>query len=95
MSNNYVGPILRSGDVAQAAIEAVAIDNPHKRINIRDQNAYVRIETEDECVLTRKTMAEVLGRPFEMRELEVNLSSFAGQIETGTERVRFYFAKHL
>jgi hypothetical protein len=30
-----------------------------------------------------------------MQELEVNLSSFAGKIESGTERFRFYFTSTL
>ncbi|WP_342215176.1 MmoB/DmpM family protein, partial [Nocardia farcinica] len=37
---------------------------------------------------------EQLGRPFQMRELEVSKPSFVGRIETGTERVRFYLATH-
>ncbi len=88
--NNRVGPILRSGDVALAAVEAVEVDNPGRDVTVQDRAAYVRIECENECVLTRETMEEMLGRHFEMRELEINLSSFAGQIEMSEDRVRFY-----
>jgi toluene monooxygenase system protein D len=93
--NNRVGPIIRAGDVAKAAAEAAEIDNPGKEITIQDRNAYLRIQCDDECVLTQKTMQEMLGRPFQMRELEVNLSSFAGNIEQSPDRVRFYFNKHV
>jgi toluene monooxygenase system protein D len=93
--NNWVGPILRSGEVAQAAVEAVQIDNPGKQVRVEDKNAYIRIETDRECVLRRKTMEEILGRPFRMAELEVNLSSFAGQIEMKPDQIRFYFTKSL
>jgi toluene monooxygenase system protein D len=93
--NNRVGPILRAGDVAIAAAEAIAIDNPKKKVTVEDRVAYLRIECDDECILTRKTMEEVLGRPFQMREIEINLSSFSGQIETSTDKVRFYMNKHL
>ncbi len=88
--NNRVGPILRSGDVALAAMEAVEVDNPDKEVRIEDRAAYVRIECDGECILTRRTMEEMLGRAFEMRELEVNLSSFAGQIDMSADQVRFY-----
>ncbi len=91
--NNRVGPIVRSGEVAQAVAEAVEIDNPDKEIFIDDKVAYVRIAVENECILRKDTMEEVLGREFEMRELEINLSSFAGRIETTREYVRFYFEK--
>ena len=46
-------------------------------------------------VLKRATIEEMLGRPFNMREIEVDLSSFAGRIEISPERVRFYYEKHL
>ena len=91
--NNRVGPILRSGDVANAAVEAIEIDNPGKDIKVEDKLAYIRISVDNECILKRATMEEMLGRPFEMRELEINLSSFAGHIETGAEQTRFYFNK--
>ena len=93
--NNRVGPIIRSGEVAQAVAEAVEIDNPDKEIFVDDKVAYVRIAMENECILRKETMEEILGRVFEMRELEINLSSFAGQIETTPDYVRFYFEKVL
>lgn len=93
--NNRVGPIFRSGDVANAAVEAVALDNPDKELTIEDRAAYIRIQCDDECILTQSSMEEMLGRPFEMRELEINLSSFAGQIDTTPERVRFYLNQHI
>jgi|GEM_PF-185940 len=91
--NNRVGPILRSGDVANAAVEAIEIDNPGKEIKVEDKLAYIRISVDNECILKRETMEEMLGRPFEMRELEINLSSFAGHIDTNADRARFYFNK--
>ena len=89
-SERLVGPVVRSGEVARAVIEAVQIDNPDKEVVVEDHLAYVRVHTADECVITAATMSQTLGRPFEMRELEVNLSSFSGQIEYGSEQVRFY-----
>ena len=93
--NNRVGPIIRSGEVAQAVAEAVEIDNPDKEIFVDDKVAYVRSAVENECILRKETLEEILGREFEMRELEINLSSFAGQIETTSDYVRFYFEKIL
>jgi toluene monooxygenase system protein D len=89
-SQRLVGPVVRSGEVARAVIDAVQIDNPDKEVVVKDHRAYVRVHTIDECIITAATMAEALGRPFEMRQLEVNLASFAGQIEYGTDHVRFY-----
>ncbi len=91
--NNRVGPIIRGGELAEAAIEAAEIDNPGKELFIEDRSAYIRIATDQEFILKRETLEEMLGRPFEMRELEINLSSFAGLIDMGTDQVRFYLTK--
>lgn len=93
--NNTVGPILRQGELAKAVADAAELDNPGKTISIDDKVAYVRVQAEDEMVIRRATVEEMLGRPFLMRDLEVDLSSFAGRIETNPEYVRFYFQKHL
>jgi toluene monooxygenase system protein D len=93
--NNLVGPVMRAGDLAMAVIEAAKIDNPGKDIFVDDKRAYLRIHTEHEMVLRRETIEEELGRPFKMNDLEVDLSSFAGQIESGDNSIRFYFAKEI
>ena len=85
-----VGPVVRAGEVAEAVAEAARLDNPDREVTVVDHNAYVRVQCTDECVIRRETMEEALGRPFQMRELEVNLASFAGQIETTSDQVRFY-----
>ena len=93
--NNMVGPVMRAGDLAMAVIEAARIDNPGKEVFVDDKRAYIRIHTEQEMLLNRQTIEEELGRPFRMNELEVDLSSFAGQIESRDDSVRFYFVKKL
>lgn len=93
--HNRVGPIFRAGELASAAIEALEEDNPGKTFTVEDRTAYVRVVTDNECVIRRATMEDILGRPFEMQELEVVLGSFSGQIQAEEEFVRFYFSKTL
>mgnify|MGYP000951956667 CR=1 FL=1 len=93
--NNMVGPVMRAGDLAMAVIEAARVDNPDKEIFVEDKRAYIRIHAEQEMILRQQTIEEELGRPFRMNDLEVDLSSFAGQIESQDNAVRFYFAKKL
>lgn len=93
MGNNKVGPVMRAGELALAVVEAVKEDNPGKEINVVDKKAYLRIETDDEMILRRETIEEALGRPFKLNDLEVDLSSFAGRIDTQQEFIRFYFEK--
>ncbi len=91
INNNRVGPVMRAGDVAQAAVEAAEMDNPGKEIKVEDRKAYLRISTEGELILTRESMEECLGRSFKMQEIEINLSSFSGQIQVDSDRARFYY----
>ena len=92
---NKVGPVLSAGEIADAAIDAIYQDNPDKDINVEDNHAYIRVETDNECTIRRETMEANLGRPFQMQELETVLASFAGQIETSAEYMRFYLTKSL
>ena len=81
--------------LALAVIEAARVDNPGKDIFVDDKRAYIRIHAEQEMILRQATIEEELGRPFRMNDLEVDLSSFAGQIESRDDSVRFYFVKKL
>lgn len=92
-SKNLAGPVMQAGELADAVIEAARQDNPDKEIIVDDHISYVRIQADGGLVIQRETVEQYLGRPFEMRELEVNLSGFAGQIDTRTDSVRFYLAK--
>ena len=93
--NNRVGPVLRASPLTAAVVEAAEEDNPDKQIRVDDKVAYVRIDCEGELILRRATIERALGRPFRMSELEVELGSFAGRIETAEDQVRFYFNKTL
>ena len=93
--NNRVGPVMRAGELADAIVEAAREDNPGKEIRVDDKRAYLRIDTDDEMILRRETIERNLGRPFKMNDLEVDLSSFAGRIETSPDQIRFYLLKHV
>nr|AAB58743.1 TbhD [Burkholderia cepacia] len=89
--NNRVGPVMRAGELVDAFVEAAREDNPGKEICVDDKRAYLRIDTDGELILPRETIERALGRPFKMPDLEVELSSFAGRIETLPNQIRFYF----
>jgi toluene monooxygenase system protein D len=95
LQNNRVGPIVRGGEVAEAVVEAAEIDNEGREVFVEDRKAYIRVACDHELILKRETIEEMLGRSFEMRELEINLSSFAGLIEMGQDQVRFYLNKKI
>ncbi len=93
MTVRTVGPVIQSGEVARAVEAAVAEDNAGRAINVVDRGSYIRIQVEGECVITRATVERELGRPFKLHELEANMPSFAGRIDTSTEVIRFYLGE--
>ena len=90
-AGNWVGPVLRVGDLAESVALAIAEDNPGRRISILDRGDYVRIHTEQTCRLTRQTLERQLGHPFELRLLETEMPSFAGRLETRADEYVWYY----
>ena len=88
---SLAGPIMRGGEIAVAALEAIQEDNPEKEIIVADHGTYVRIEAAGGLVIRKKTLEDILGRSFNMQELQGNMSSFSGQIETGDDEIRWFF----
>ena len=90
-TRRMAGPVLRGGDLTQAAIDALREDNPDKDVVVVDHGAYVRIEAEGGLKLRRQTMEECLGRPFKVQEIEVVMIGFSGQIEIGEDSLSWHF----
>ena len=88
---NFVGPVLRAGDLAEAVVRAIEEDNPGKLVRIVDRGDYVRIHTEQKCRLTRQTLERLLGHAYDLRLLEIDMPSFSGRLKTrGDEHVWYY-----
>jgi toluene monooxygenase system protein D len=88
---NLVGPVVRSGMLADAVIDAVADDNPGRDVLVMDRDDYVRIHTEQECRLTRASLERHLGRPFQLAALEIDMPSFAGRLRTRTDEYVWFY----
>lgn len=87
------GPLLRGGDISVVAVDAIVEDNPDKQIHVDDHRTYVRVEADGGLIIRRSTMERLLGRPFTMQELEVNLTGYSGQIDTHDEYMRWFFLR--
>jgi toluene monooxygenase system protein D len=86
-----VGPILRSGEIADAVIDAISEDNPEARIFVTDRGDYVHIHTLNDCRLTRATLSRCLGCDYDLTRLEIEMPSFAGRMRTSDAEYRWYF----
>jgi toluene monooxygenase system protein D len=84
---NLVGPVLRMVDEVDAVVRAIVEDNPDREIELVDRGAYIRVQAEGYLRLSRDSIERQIGRPYQMRELEQMLASFAGRIETTSDEV--------
>jgi toluene monooxygenase system protein D len=91
--DDFVGPIVTRGEMSDAVVEAVEIDNPDRERRIEETLAYVRVEVRGRCVIRFATMEQVLGRKFAIGDLERNMPGFAGFIRTDYDEVRFVSSK--
>lgn len=88
-----VGPIVRSGPLAEAVIDAIADDNPGSDVLVVDRGDYVRIHTAGTCRLTRESLRRHLGRPFELAALEIEMPSFKGRLRTRVDEYVWSYDK--
>jgi hypothetical protein len=86
-----VGPVMRSGDLAEAVIDAVAEDNPGRDVYVTDRGDYIHIHTLNDCRLTRASLERSLGRSYDLAMLEIEMPSFAGRMQTSDREYRWYF----
>jgi toluene monooxygenase system protein D len=84
---NMVGPVLRMVDEVDAVVRAIVEDNPDREIEVIDRGAYIRVQAERCLRVSRESIERHVGRPYQMRELEQILASFAGRISTTSDEV--------
>jgi toluene monooxygenase system protein D len=92
-ARNLVGPVLRMVDEVDAVVRAIVEDNPDREVEVIDRGAYIRVQTEWSLRVSRESIERQIGRPYQMRELEQMLASFAGRIITTSEEVVWQYRR--
>jgi toluene monooxygenase system protein D len=89
-----VGPVLRMHEDIPGIVAAINEDNPDVAIEVFDRGSYVRVQAPRRLVVTRDSIARNLGRSdYEIRELEVLLSSFAGRIANTSDSIIWHYQR--
>jgi len=88
-SSSLVGPVLRSGPVSSALVDALRAQNT--AVEVVDRGAYLRVLAPQRLVLERTAAESALGRPFLLPgELELVMISFSGRISVTDERAEWF-----
>lgn len=69
----------QANDDSRPVIEAIQADNPHAVVNTFP--AMVKIDAVGKLVIRRESIEALIGREFDLRELQLNLISLGGNID--------------
>jgi len=70
---------LQLSDDSRSIIDAVMADNPHA--TLEEQPAMVKINAEDSLTVKRESVEALMGRPFNMQELQLSLITLSGHVD--------------
>jgi phenol/toluene 2-monooxygenase (NADH) P2/A2 len=77
MANAFIA--LQKNDVSRSIVEAIVADNPNAVVD--DQPALVKIDVPGKLVIRRETVEALLGREFDLRELQLHLITISGHMD--------------
>ena len=87
MSNVFIA--LQTNEDTRQIIEAIVQDNPHAVVN--EQPAMVKIDAEGKLVVRRETIEELIGRSYDLQELQVNLITMSGNLDQTDDEITLFW----
>jgi phenol hydroxylase P2 protein len=79
VSDQLVFIALQTNEDTRAVIEAIETDNPHATVHRFP--AMVKIDAPGRLEINRATIEDLIGRNWDMQELQLGLISLAGNID--------------
>jgi phenol hydroxylase P2 protein len=58
---------------------------------VNEQPAMVKIDAEGKLVVRRETIEELIGRPYDLQELQVNLITISGNLDQTDDEMILYW----
>lgn len=80
---------LQANEDTRPIIEAITADNPHAVVN--QQPAMVKIDAEHSLVVRRQTIEELIGRDYDLQELQVNMITMSGNLDQTDDEIRLFW----
>jgi len=80
---------LQTNEDTRQIIEAIVQDNPHAVVN--EQPAMVKIDAEGKLVVRRESIEELIGRPYDLQELQVHLITMSGNLDQDDDAMTLYW----
>ena len=70
-------------------IESILADNPHAVLD--EQPAMVKINADGKLVVRRETIEELIGRDYDLQELQVNMITMSGNLDQTDDEIILFW----
>ena len=80
---------LQTNEDTRQVIEALLQDNPSAVVD--EQPAMVKINAEDRLVVHRETIEELIGRPYDLQEMQVHRITMSGNLDQTDDEMTLFW----
>ena len=87
MSNVFIA--FQTNEETRCIVEAIVEDNPEAIVN--EQPAMVKIDAQDKLTIRRETIEELIGRSYDLQELQVNLITMSGNLDQTDDEITLFW----
>ena len=80
---------LQTNEETRPIIEAILQDNPSAVVD--EQPAMVKINADGRLVVRRETIEEIIGRDYDLQELQVNMITMSGNLDQTDDEIILFW----
>lgn len=80
---------LQTNEDTRPIIEAILQDNPGAGVD--EQPAMVKINADGRLVVRRETIEELIGRDYDLQELQVNMITMSGNLDQTDDEITLFW----
>jgi phenol hydroxylase P2 protein len=80
---------LQTNEDTRQIVDAILQDNPHAVVN--EQPAMVKIDAEDKLVVRRETIEELIGRPYDLQEMQIHMITMSGNLDQTDDEMTLFW----
>ena len=80
---------LQTNEDTRPIIEAILQDNPSAVVD--EQPAMVKINADGRLVVRRETIEELIGRDYDLQELQVNMITMSGNLDQTDDEMTLFW----
>ena len=80
---------LQTNEDTRQIVDAILHDNPHAVAN--EQPAMVKIDAEGKLVVRRETIEELIGRPYDLQEMQIHMITMSGNLDQTDDEMTLFW----